>query len=49
MSELLERILEHEGFSEKPYLDTVGVWTIGHGLTFITAAILVILWRKETK
>ena len=37
MSELLDQILLHEGFSEKPYLDTVGVWTIGHGLTFITA------------
>ena len=36
MSELLERVLEHEGFRAKPYLDTLGVSTFGHGLTFIT-------------
>lgn len=26
----------HEGFSDKPYQDTKGVWTIGHGLTYLT-------------
>ena len=36
MADLLERVLEHEGFREKPYQDSLGVWTIGHGLTFIT-------------
>ena len=29
-------ILKEEGFREKPYLDTEGVATFGHGLTFIT-------------
>lgn len=35
--ELLDRVLRHEGFKNKPYLDTVGVSTFGHGLTYITA------------
>ena len=29
-------LVEHEGFREKPYQDTLGVWTFGHGFTFIT-------------
>jgi len=33
---LLDRVLEHEGFRSKPYQDHLGVWTIGHGLTFLT-------------
>lgn len=33
---LLESVLLHEGFRERPYQDTKGVWTIGHGLTYIT-------------
>lgn len=33
---LLERVLEHEGFKASPYQDTQGVWTIGHGLTYLT-------------
>lgn len=36
MSDLLRRVLEHEGFREKPYQDTLGIWTFGHGLTYIT-------------
>lgn len=36
MSDLLKRVLEHEGFREKPYQDTLGVWTIGHGLTWLS-------------
>lgn len=33
---LLDRVLEHEGFERKPYQDHLGNWTFGHGLTFIT-------------
>ena len=33
---LLERVLRHEGFESKPYKDSRGVLTIGHGLTFLT-------------
>lgn len=32
----IEQILEDEGFERKPYQCSEGVWTIGHGLTFIT-------------
>jgi len=33
---ILKFILEEEGFREKPYQDTLGIWTFGHGLTSIT-------------
>ena len=33
---LLESTLKHEGFRSKPYQDSLGVWTVGHGLTYIT-------------
>ena len=33
---LIERIAENEGFRSKPYQCTEDVWTIGHGLTWIT-------------
>lgn len=33
---LLDRVIEHEGFEEKPYQCSENVWTFGHGLTFIT-------------
>ena len=33
---LLTSVLEHEGFREKPYQCSEGVWTIGHGLTDLT-------------
>ncbi len=33
---LLEKIIRHEGFSAKPYYDSVGIATFGHGLTYIT-------------
>ncbi len=39
MSSLLERVLEHEGFSERPYPDPLSggePYTFGHGLTYIT-------------
>ena len=29
----LEALKEHEGFRDKAYLDTGGVWTIGYGTT----------------
>jgi len=32
----LKFILEEEGFRSKPYLDSLGIQTIGHGLTYIT-------------
>lgn len=36
MTLLLERVCTHEGFETKPYQDHLGIWTFGHGLTFIT-------------
>lgn len=38
MLSLLDRVLRNEGFKPKPYKDTVGVLTIGHGLTYLTRA-----------
>ena len=32
----LKMILDDEGFESKPYKDTLGNWTFGHGLTYIT-------------
>ena len=32
----LEQILVDEGFMAKPYKDTRGTWTFGHGLTYLT-------------
>ena len=36
MLSLLDRVLHNEGFKPKPYKDTAGVLTIGHGLTYLT-------------
>ena len=33
---LLQRTLRHEGFRAKPYYDSEGVSTIGHGITYLT-------------
>ena len=33
---LIERIEKNEGFRSKPYQCSEGVWTFGHGLTYIT-------------
>ena len=33
---LIERIGVNEGFRRKPYQCSEGVWTIGHGLTWLT-------------
>ena len=33
---LIERIAKNEGFRSKPYQCSENVWTIGHGLTWIT-------------
>jgi len=38
MLSLLDRVLHNEGFKPKPYKDTAGVLTIGHGLTYLTRA-----------
>lgn len=35
-SQELAQILADEGFREKPYQDHLGVWTIGHGLTWLS-------------
>ena len=35
-NELKERVKKNEGFRSKPYLDSVGVGTIGYGTTWIT-------------
>lgn len=34
--ELVERICENEGFRSKAYQCTEGVWTFGHGITYLT-------------
>jgi lysozyme len=34
--DLIDDLKRHEGFRAIPYKDTVGVWTFGHGLTYIT-------------
>lgn len=34
----LEQVLRDEGFRPRPYQDTRGIWTFGHGLTWITEA-----------
>ena len=36
LKDALKEIVAAEGFRAKPYQDTLGVWTIGHGLTFLT-------------
>lgn len=33
---LLDDVLEEEGFRDKPYQDHLGNWTIGHGITNLT-------------
>ena len=33
---LIERIGVNEGFRSKPYQCSEGVWTIGHGITWVT-------------
>lgn len=32
----LDNIIDEEGFESRPYQCTAGVWTIGHGLTYLT-------------
>ena len=36
MTTAVELIKQEEGFREKPYQDSFGIWTIGHGITNIT-------------
>ena len=38
MIDLLDRVCLHEGFRSKPYEDSLGITTIGHGLTYLTEA-----------
>lgn len=33
---LITRVLKNEGFKSKPYQDHLGIWTVGHGLTYLT-------------
>ena len=33
---LLANVVEHEGFRTRPYQDSLGITTIGHGLTWIS-------------
>ena len=33
---LIDQLERDEGFREKPYQCTSGVWTIGHGFTYLT-------------
>ena len=33
---LVKRVCENEGFESKPYKCSEGVWTIGHGITYLT-------------
>ena len=36
MSNTVDDLIREEGFRSKPYKCTEGVWTIGHGLTYLT-------------
>ena len=36
LNKLIERICENEGFRSNPYQCSEGVWTIGHGITYLT-------------
>tara|TARA_A100001011_G_scaffold374963_1_gene435993 strand:- start:6434 stop:6841 length:408 start_codon:yes stop_codon:yes gene_type:complete len=36
LKSVVERICENEGFKSKPYRCTEGVWTLGHGITYLT-------------
>ena len=36
LKEIVLRICENEGFRSKPYQCSEGVWTIGHGITYLT-------------
>jgi len=40
---------DHEGFKDKPYQDTRGVWTFGHGLTYITKQESLMIMRHRIK
>ncbi len=36
MSDLVEKLKDHEGFRERPYQCSEGVWTFGYGFTYLT-------------
>ena len=47
---LVERVATNEGFRSKPYQCSEGVWTIGHGLTYLTEEeSLEIMAKRITK
>ena len=51
LNNVARELEDHEGFADRPYLDTVGVWTFGHGLTYITEdeSLMVMRYRLETE
>ena len=36
IKDFIRQLEKDEGFRAKPYQDSAGVWTIGHGLTYLT-------------
>lgn len=47
MTETVNSLIDHEGFRSAPYQDTVGVWTFGHGLTYLTEAESLLVMRHR--
>lgn len=45
--EVLLSVLKHEGFRSKPYQDSLGVWTIGHGITWISEKESALIVRQR--
>ena len=43
----IAQLVIDEGFKSKPYRDTVGVWTFGHGLTYITEEESLLVMRHR--
>tara|TARA_R100001594_G_C3946896_1_gene242059 strand:- start:16 stop:468 length:453 start_codon:yes stop_codon:yes gene_type:complete len=48
LKELGDQLAEDEGFRSKPYKCTEGVWTFGHGFTWITEEESLVLLRGGT-
>jgi len=45
--ETLKLIIGHEGFRNKPYKDTRGILTFGHGLTYITREESIVIVKNR--